>query len=214
MTKELLLKRIAESAYNVGFGAKKHFATYDIASKAPGIIEFLSLAIGVLTLCFDIASAKAVSTCLIIFGIVSIYIAKYNESQVEYDKTASELTQIFNDMKNLYYEVKSKEYAETLDTDISYRLKELEDKFYNISKPKQIIFSDWFAHYKFFWQWRTHIEWLVEELSLTKKDKIPLSLIMVCAFILIGLFAFVFLDCITTLLNMLKFSCTKLDKNF
>ena len=30
MTKEVLLKRIAESAYNVGFGAKKHFATYDI----------------------------------------------------------------------------------------------------------------------------------------------------------------------------------------
>ena len=28
VTKEVLLKRIAESAHNVGFGAKKHFATY------------------------------------------------------------------------------------------------------------------------------------------------------------------------------------------
>lgn len=100
MTKEVLLKRIAESAYNVGFGAKKHFTTYDIASKAPGIIEFLSLAIGVLALCFDVVSTKIVSTCLIIFGIVSIYISKYNESQIEYGITASELTQIFNEMKD------------------------------------------------------------------------------------------------------------------
>ena len=100
VTKEVLLKRIAESAYNVGFGAKKHFTTYDIASKAPGIIEFLSLAIGVLALCFDVVSTKIVSTCLIIFGIVSIYISKYNESQIEYRTTASELTQIFNEMKD------------------------------------------------------------------------------------------------------------------
>lgn len=206
MTKELLLKRIAQSAYNVGFGAKKHFATYDITSKVPGIIEFLSLAIGVLTLCFDIASAKMVSTCLIIFGIISIYISKYNENQVEYSRAASELTQIFNSMKDLYYEVKSKENTENLDTDIS-KLKELEEEFYRISKPKQIILSDWFAHYKFFWQWRTHIKWLADELSLTTKDKIPLSFIVICIFVFVGLLVLVFFDCIAVLSDMLINFC-------
>jgi hypothetical protein len=206
MTKEVLLKRIAESAYNVGFGAKKHFATYDITSKVPGIIEFLSLAIGVLALCFDVVSTKIVSTCLIIFGIVSIYISKYNESQVEYSKAASELTQIFNSMKDLYYEVKSKEHTENLDTDIS-KLKELEERFYRISKPKQIILSDWFAHYKFFWQWRTHIKWLVDELSLTTKDKIPLSFVVICTFMFVGLLILVFFDCIVVFWSLLINFC-------
>ena len=207
MTKELLLKRIAQSAYNVGFGAKKHFATYDITSKAPGIIEFLSLAIGVLALCFDVVGTKIVSTCLIIFGIVSIYISKYNESQVEYSKTASELTQIFNDMKDLYCDVKSKEHTENLDTAIS-KLKELEERFYLISRPKQIILSDWFAHYKFFWQWRTHIKWLVDELSLTTKDKIPLSFVVICIFMFVGLLILVFFDCIVVFWGLLINFCS------
>ena len=206
MTKEVLLKRIAESAYNVGFGAKKHFATHDITSKVPGIIEFLSLAIGVLALCFDVVGTKIVSTCLIIFGIVSIYISKYNESQVEYSKTASELTQIFNDMKDLYCNVKSKEHTENLDTDIS-KLKELEERFYLISRPKQIILSDWFAHYKFFWQWRTHIKWLVDELSLTTKDKIPLSFVVICIFMFVGLLILVFFDCIVVFWGLLINFC-------
>lgn len=207
MTKEVLLKRVAESAYNVGFGAKKHFATYDITSKAPGIIEFLSLAIGVLALCFDVVGTKIVSTCLIIFGIVSIYISKYNESQVEYSKTASELTQIFNDMKDLYCDVKSKEHTENLDTAIS-KLKELEERFYLISRPKQIILSDWFAHYKFFWQWRTHIKWLVDELSLTTKDKIPLSFVVICIFMFVGLLILVFFDCIVVFWGLLINFCS------
>ena len=207
MTKELLLKRIAQSAYNVGFGAKKHFATYVISSKVPGIIEFLSLSIGVLALCFDVVGTKIVSTCLIIFGIVSIYISKYNESQVEYSKTASELTQIFNSMKDLYCDVKSKEHTENLDTDIS-KLKELEERFYLISRPKQIILSDWFAHYKFFWQWRTHIKWLVDELSLTTKDKIPLSFVVICIFMFVGLLILVFFDCIVVFWGLLINFCS------
>ena len=39
--KKELLQQIARTAYNVGFGAKKHFATYDMVEKLPGIIEFL-----------------------------------------------------------------------------------------------------------------------------------------------------------------------------
>lgn len=33
MRRDDLLKHIADTGYNVGFGAKKHFATYDITDK-------------------------------------------------------------------------------------------------------------------------------------------------------------------------------------
>ena len=47
MNKSNLLMSIAETGYNVGFGAKKHFATYDIVQKAPGWIAFVSFVVGV-----------------------------------------------------------------------------------------------------------------------------------------------------------------------
>ena len=43
MRQEDLLNQIAETAYNVGFGAKKHFATYDMIEKLPGIINFIAI---------------------------------------------------------------------------------------------------------------------------------------------------------------------------
>ncbi len=43
MTKDDLLKDIAETGYNVGFGAKRHFATYNITQKIPSVIGFVSL---------------------------------------------------------------------------------------------------------------------------------------------------------------------------
>ena len=36
MKKDLFLREIAESGYNIGYAAKKQFATYDIVEKAPG----------------------------------------------------------------------------------------------------------------------------------------------------------------------------------
>lgn len=45
MNRDELLKYITDTAYNVGFGAKKHFATYDIVGKMPGFIAFTSISI-------------------------------------------------------------------------------------------------------------------------------------------------------------------------
>nr|WP_232422483.1 hypothetical protein [Leptospira interrogans] len=53
MTKEDLLKNIAEMGYNVGYGAKVHFSTYDIVEKVPGAIGFISFVIGILSLFID-----------------------------------------------------------------------------------------------------------------------------------------------------------------
>ena len=191
MTKEDLLKQIAESAYNIGFGAKKSFATFDIIDKIPGILNFCALAIGILALVIDELNIKIVSASLIIFGVIGIYISKYDDKKDEYAILGSEIKKLFNELKSLYHSVKAKSDDTNFDEDIS-KMKEIEDKFYLITIPKQILFSDWYAHYKFFWQWATHIKWLETELKLTFwGNKIPLSLIVfigVALLIFIGSF--------------------------
>ena len=185
MTKEDLLKQIAESAYNIGFGAKKSFATFDIVDKIPGILNFCVLAIGILALVIDELNIKIVSASLIIFGVIGIYISKYDDKKEEYAILGSEIKKLFNELKSLYHSVKAKSDDTNFDEDIS-KMKEIEDKFYLITIPKQILFSDWYAHYKFFWQWATHIKWLESELKLTFwENKIPLSFLVFIGVVLL-----------------------------
>ena len=185
MTKEDLLKQIAESAYNIGFGAKKNLATFDIVDKIPGILNFCALAIGILALVIDELNIKIISASLIIFGVIGIYISKYDDKKDEYATSGSKITEMFNELKSLYHLVKAKSDDTNFDEDIS-KMKEIEDKFYSITIPKQILFSDWYAHYKFFWQWATHIKWLESELKLTFwENKIPLSFIVFIGVVLL-----------------------------
>lgn len=185
MTKEDLLKQIAESGYNIGFGAKKSFATFDIVDKIPGILNFCALAIGILALVIDELNIKIVSASLIIFGVIGIYISKYDDKKDEYATSGSKITEMFNELKSLYHLVKAKSDDTNFDEDIS-KMKEIEDKFYSITIPKQILFSDWYAHYKFFWQWATHIKWLESELKLTFwENKIPLSFLVFIGVVLL-----------------------------
>lgn len=185
MTKEDLLKQIAESGYNIGFGAKKSFATFDIVDKIPGILNFCVLAIGILALVIDELNIKIVSASLIIFGVIGIYISKYDDKKDEYATSGSKITEMFNELKSLYHLVKAKSDDTNFDEDIS-KMKEIEDKFYSITIPKQILFSDWYAHYKFFWQWATHIKWLESELKLTFwENKIPLSFLVFIGVVLL-----------------------------
>lgn len=185
MTKEDLLKQIAESGYNIGFGAKKSFATFDIVDKIPGILNFCALVIGILALVIDELNIKIVSASLIIFGVIGIYISKYDDKKDEYAISGSKITELFNELKSLYHSVKAKSDDINFDEDIS-KMKEIEDKFYSITIPRQILFSDWYAHYKFFWQWATHIKWLESELKLTFwENKIPLSFIVFIGVVLL-----------------------------
>ena len=185
MTKEDLLKQIAESGYNIGFGAKKSFATFDIVDKIPGILNFCVLAIGILALVIDELNIKIVSASLIIFGVIGIYISKYDDKKDEYATSGSKITEMFNELKSLYHSVKAKSDDTNFDEDIS-KMKEIEDKFYSITIPKQILFSDWYAHYKFFWQWATHIKWLESKLKLTFwENKIPLSFLVFIGVVLL-----------------------------
>ncbi|MER0510753.1 SLATT domain-containing protein [Aeromonas veronii] len=174
MKKSDLLKSIAEKGYDVGFGAKKHFATYDIIEKTPGFISFISMAIGIYALCVDSLSTKIVSATFIVLGIVGLYISMNIHRKNEYEKAGSALTRYFNEIKSLYIEVKGLEDEENLD-EYHERLKIIEDKFYSESITKQIMFSNWYAHYKFFWEHQ--INWIDEQLHFKLlRDKIPLSL--------------------------------------
>lgn len=168
MDKDGLLRSIASTGYNVGFGAKKHFATYDIVEKAPGWIGFISSSVGVLALIYDPLSAKLPSAILVILGICTFYINPYKAQQ--YDAEGRALTQIFNELRDLYRSVQG-----GADPQASHdRLKEIEEKYYKCGISKQILLSDWYAHYKFFEQ--QNIDWIEEQLKFTWKDKFPLSL--------------------------------------
>jgi hypothetical protein len=175
MDKNDLLKHIAETGYNVGFGAKLHFATYDIVDKTPGLIGFISTAIGIFSLFINALTNNYLSATFIIIGISGLYISFYDATKMEYESAGKELTQIFNKLKRLYYRTKSAQPDEL--SIIETELCALENNYYQLAISKQILFSDWYAHYKFFWQHQ--IEWIEEQKKFRVfRDKIPLSFLL------------------------------------
>ena len=183
MDKSGLLRTIAEAGYNVGFGAKKHFATYDIVQKGPGWVAFISLVVGVYALIFEPLSSKFVGASIVVLGIAGLYITLYDSEKRSYEESGVKLTQLFNKLRDLYRTLKSGP-ADVALTDYQASLKEIESEYYNISLSKQILFSDWYAHYKFFWVHQ--IDWIEEQKNFSlMRDKIPLS--FSCSFLLIAL---------------------------
>ncbi len=148
MDKDGLLRSIAETGYNVGFGAKKHFATYDIVEKLPGWIGFVSLAVGIFSLVFEELSAKVPSACLAVAGVAGLYISLYDHRKGDYERGGIELTRIFNELRTLYRQVQG---GADLGASLT-ALRTLEDAYYGTGISKQVAFSDWYAHYKFFVQ--------------------------------------------------------------
>ncbi|WP_110946830.1 SLATT domain-containing protein [Pseudomonas bohemica] len=173
MKKEALLKSIADVGYNIGFGGRKHWATYDIVDKVPGLIGFASMAIGIFALIFDELSAKVPSATLLVLGVASLYISFYDHKKDQYESAARELTKLYESLRDLYREVDEitdeplRAYQERLDS--------IRTKYYEVSLSKQILFSDWYAHYKFYWQYQ--IDWVDEQKHFRLfRDKLPLSL--------------------------------------
>ena len=82
MNRAGLLRSIAETGYNVGFGAKKNFATHDIVQKAPGLIGFVSLAVGVFALIYEPLNSKWIAATLVVLGIASLYVTHYDHNKV------------------------------------------------------------------------------------------------------------------------------------
>lgn len=174
MHKKDLLKSVAEKAYDVGFGAKKHFATYDIIEKTPGMIGFLSLSFGIFALVFKSLSTEISSAIFIILGVIGLYISMYDNKKSDYDDAGKKIIQIFNELKALYLEVKALPDGSDFTT-YENRLADINGRFYPECISKQILFSNWYAHYKFFWEHQ--IDWINDELKFGFfRDKVPLSL--------------------------------------
>lgn len=172
MIKDDLLKHIAETAYNIGFGAKKHFATYDMVAKAPGLISFISFVIGIYALVYENLNTKFISATLLVLGVVGLYISFYDSKKETYVQNGVKLTDLFNELKRLNGSVKS---VTTPTQDHLDKLAEIEKNYTQISSSQQILFSNWYAHYKFFWE--QQIEWVDEQKKFRFwRDKIPLSL--------------------------------------
>ncbi|MFG0647244.1 SLATT domain-containing protein [Leclercia adecarboxylata] len=172
MTQSDMLKLIARHGYNVGFGAKKNFATYDLICKASGWISFISLAVGVFALFIPELATNVISAILIIFGVATMYIQFYDSEKQSYETAGIEQTKIFNELEVIYRNVKSDANFDYPHTQQS--IDAIMSRFYGTVISKQIFGSNWYAHYKFYCEFEK--AWVEEELNLTLKDKIPLSL--------------------------------------
>lgn len=172
MKREELLKQIAETGYNVGYAAKKHFATVDVVDKIPGWISFISLAIGVFALVNAVLGEKYVAATLVVSAVAALYMSFYDKTQ--YASVGKELTGYFHELRTHYALVKSL----PADVDATPYLAEyirIRTASNQLGLSKQIFLSDWVAHYKFFWQ--QQIGWLDDELHFTFwRDKIPLTM--------------------------------------
>lgn len=182
MTQSDMLKLIARHGYNVGFGAKKNFATYDLICKSSGWISFISLAIGVFALFIPQLATNVVSAILIIFGVATMYIQFYDSEKSNYEKAGIEQTIIFNELEVIFRNVKSDPSFDYEKTQESIDL--IMGRFYLTVISKQIFGSNWYAHYKFFCEFEK--EWVEDELNLTFKDKVPFSLVFFALLAQIG----------------------------
>lgn len=173
MNKENLLKMIAESGYNLGYGAKKHFATFDLIEKMPGWLSFVAFVVGIYALFMPVLATNQFSAAMILFGIASLYISAYNAEKQKYEDGGKHLTGCYNKLRAMYYEVQS--MPDT--TDFSPYVTAHNDLYsaaFAHTVSKQIFLSDWYAHYKFFWQ--QEIQWIDEQKHFTLlRDKLPLT---------------------------------------
>ena len=187
MNRTGLLRRIAETGYNVGFGAKKNFATHDIVQKVPGGLGIVSLLVGLYALVWEPLNAKWIAATMVAFGIVTLIIAQYDHNKVAYCKEGERLTALFYRLRDLYRDVQGTAEGADLAA-CRARLDALQVEVSSSNQSKQILFSDWYAHYKFFWQHQ--IEWIDEQKQFTFwRDKVPLSFSLTLAVSVLALVA-------------------------
>jgi hypothetical protein len=174
LTKENFLNNLATKGYDVGFGAKKNFSSYDIINKLPSWIGFISLAIGVVQAAYEnIRFNKEISILMIVVGIAILYADSFKGKLEEYEKEGVRLTRIYNKLRDLYLAAKSDDNFSYENYSLIYE--SLLNDFYTNTITKQVFLSQWYAHFKFFYE--TEIDWVDEQLNFHFfKDKVPNSL--------------------------------------
>ena len=130
MKKETMLKKIAQKGYDVSYAANLNFATYDIVTKIPSVVSFLSIAIGIFGLVFESFRVVGVSVCILLLGIVNLYIERFTSNVDDYCKRGSTDTELLYRLKNLYFKIKD---SDDTNSDFTEEEKEYEEieKVYN-----------------------------------------------------------------------------------
>ncbi len=179
MSEQKLSKQIAREYYNVIYGAKLNFSSLDICEKLPGIIGFLSLAIGVLGLSFENFNNKILATALLIAGIIGLMLKPKELNKDKYLESGKKLTDLSKKLELLHARSLESEYDANL---IRTELEDLQTKHYEIETTQPVFLSSWYAHYKLFSEHNN--KWFCEELSLTFwRDKLPLSFRLTLIFV-------------------------------
>ena len=113
------------------------------------------------------------SASLIVIGLASTSLNAYVPHKSKYAENGTQLTSLFHDLRIMYYEIKSLPISSDVTIFVD-KLKLIQSQAIQIQSTKQVFLSDWYAHYKFFWQMQ--IEWIdeVRPFSLWR-DKLPLS---------------------------------------
>src|SRR5690625_4391972 len=119
------------------------------------VIALRTLITSIIQLGFDIPifTNKVLSLFLIFIGIIAIFINQYGNRKNEFIEIGVKINKIYQELRNLYFKVQG------TDSVNKEKIEELEQvynglihQFHDIGITQQIIFSDWYAHYKFFVQ--------------------------------------------------------------
>ncbi len=174
MNKVQFLQTLATKGYDIGFGAKKNFASFDIINKLPSWVGFISLCIGIVQIAYtDIPYNKEMSIVLIFVGIAIIYLEVFKSKSSEYENEGVRLTRLYNQIRDLYQVVSSDINFDYNNYEAQYN--QIINDFYSNSVSKQVFISHWYAHFKFFYEFQ--IDWMDEQLHFGFwKDKVPNSL--------------------------------------
>lgn len=183
MNRDQLLKEVATTGYNVLYSAKKHFATFDIVEKIPGWLTISTIAVGIFGLIIPALTNNYLSAAILVIGVASIYFNQFQDGREKYAKTGGKLISNFNILRGIYHDAKSRAPGDNVD-DLEVRYREALQEAEHVWLHKHIFISDWYAHYKIFWQ--AQIDWLDEQLHFKFwRDKIPLTFTLTVAVALV-----------------------------
>lgn len=201
MNKETVLNNIAKTAYNIGFGGKKHFVTFDMYRILPRLISTITIFIGIIQLTYvyddEVINANGkelIAAVLICVGILGLILDLLGTDKSKYNLIGKQLIGYYNELADLYAEVSSLDNNDSIDWKAyDDRRSKISQSAQEVSISEQLIFTHWLTHFGFFYSMQSN--WVVKELNLTWKDKFPLlhfeSLILLVLF-LIGLLNIIF----------------------
>ena len=191
--RESLRKRSAQIGYNVGFGARRHFATYEIVEKVPTYFGVITFAFGVIFLKYpNTGLSDFVAVLTTVVGGAIVYLNFYAHEKDKYEEIGKKLNVLYN--KAYYIHESSITCNESDLLLLESDLNQINDELQKISIHKQVFFSNEYAHFKLFGE--SQSDWFVSELKLTFwKDKIPAIWRIYAIVVLLALITCLLLNC-------------------